>query len=300
MIKACIPDCSSKDGTAPFQIHRLQPHEFEAIRRLAYDKFGLDLRKGKEELVAARLGKRMREGGFESFEEYYRHVVGDTSGDALVGMIDALATNHTSFLREATHFQFLKKEVLPGLRERPRIEMWSAACSTGEEAYTLAFTLHDQWGADTFRKVRILATDISTKALAAAQNAVYLAERFSAVPPAWLRQYLLRGEGRWTGWYRVKPEVRSQIEYARLNLVEPFSQRSLFPVIFCRNVMIYFDKPTQEGVVNRLAACLEPGGYLFIGHAESLTGLKHELTYVRPAIYRKPGPAFARGLRWPT
>jgi len=288
------------DEAAPFQVQRLKPHEFESIRRLAYDKFGLDLRKGKEELVAARLGKRMRQGGFDSFEEYYQHVVGDRSGEALIGMIDALATNHTSFLREAAHFDFLRQDVLPGLRERPRIELWSAACSTGEEPYTLAFTLGDQWGADAFRKVRILATDISTKALAAAKSAVYPAERFSAVPPGWLRQYLLRGEGRWQGWYRVKPEVRREVEFARLNLVEPFSQPSLFPVIFCRNVMIYFDKATQEAVVNRLAACLEPGGYLFIGHAESLTGIRHDLTYVRPAIYRKPGPGVGRGVRWTT
>jgi chemotaxis protein methyltransferase CheR len=284
----------------PVQVQRLKPHEFEAIRRLAHDKFGLDLRTGKEELVAARLGKRMRQGGFESFAKYYDHIIGDPSGEALVGMIDALATNHTSFLREAAHFDFLRQEVLPGLRERPRVELWSAACSTGEEPYTLAFTLCEQWGADALRKVRILATDISTKALAAAKRAVYPAERFSAVPPSWLRQFLLRGEGSWKGYYRIKPEVRSQVEFARLNLVEPSSQRNLFPVVFCRNVMIYFDKATQEAVVNRLAACLEPGGYLFIGHAESLTGVRHELAYVRPAIYRKPGPGVGQRLRWPT
>jgi chemotaxis protein methyltransferase CheR len=286
-------------AAAPVQLQRLQPREFEAIRRLAYDKFGLDLRKGKEELVAARLGKAMRAGGFDSFEKYYRHVVGDSSGEAMVGMIDALATNHTSFLREAAHFAYLREHVLPGLRDRPRVELWSAACSTGEEPYTLAFTLCDQWGPEGLGKVRILATDISTKALAAAKNGVYPAERFNAVPPAWLRQYLLKGQGRWTGWCRVKPAVRKQVEFARMNLVEPFSQRGLFPVIFCRNVMIYFDKPTQEALVNRLTACLEPGGHLFIGHAESLTGVRHELTYVRPAVYRKPGSGTGRGLRWP-
>ncbi|MGC9947837.1 MAG: protein-glutamate O-methyltransferase CheR [Bryobacteraceae bacterium] len=299
MSKAAI-DFAANEKAAPVEGQCLRRREFEAIRRLAYEKFGLDLRKGKEDLVAARLGKRMREGGFASFQAYYQHVVADSSGEALIGMIDALATNHTSFLREAAHFEFLRANVIPGLRGRPRIELWSAACSTGEEPYTLAFSLCDQLGADAFRKVRILATDISTKALAAAQSAVYPAERFSAVPPGWLRQFLLRGEGRWKGFYRVKPEVRGQVEFARLNLVESFPQRGLFPVIFCRNVMIYFDKVTQEAVVNRLAACLEPGGYLFIGHAESLTGVRHDLTYVRPAIYRKPGSASGRGVRWPT
>jgi chemotaxis protein methyltransferase CheR len=180
------------------------------------------------------------------------------------------------------------------------VGLWSAACSTGEEPYTLAFTLCDQWGVDAFRKVHILATDISTKALAAAKSGVYPAERFNTVPPGWLRQFLLRGEGRWKGWYRVKPELRSQVEFERLNLVESFSRHSLFPVILCRNVMIYFDKPTQEGVVNRLAACLEPGGYLLIGHAESLTGVKHGLTYVQPAIYRKPGTASGQRRPCPT
>lgn len=287
---------AGREQPEPFQVSRLKPHEFEAIRRLAYDKFGLDLHQGKEELVTARLAKRMCEGGFGSFEQYYRHVVSDPSGQALVGMIDALATNHTSFLREAAHFEFLRQNVLPALRERPRVEMWSAACSTGEEPFTLAFTLGEEWGAAALRKVRILATDISTTALEAAAHAVYPAERFSAVPSDWLRRYLLRGEGRWDGWYRVKPAVRSQVEFARLNLVEPFSQRQLFPVIFCRNVMIYFDKATQDAVVNRLAACLEPGGYLFIGHAESLTA-RHELTCVRPAVYRKAGPPSAQGLK---
>jgi chemotaxis protein methyltransferase CheR len=284
-----------RERASPFQIQRLQPHEFEAIRRLAYDEFGLDLRQGKEELVAARLGKRMRQGGFASFDEYYRHVIGDSSGEALIGMIDALATNHTSFMREAAHFDFLRQVVLPGLRERARVELWSAACATGEEPYTLAFTLADQWGWEALRKVRILATDISAKALAAAKSAVYPAERFSTVPPGWLPRFLLRGEGRWEGHYRIKPEVRSQVEFTRLNLVERFSHPNPFPVIFCRNVMIYFDKATQEGVVNRLAGSLEPGGYLFIGHAESLTGVHHELTYVQPAIYRKPGQGIGRG-----
>jgi len=277
------------------RIERLQPREFEAIRRLAYEKFGLDLRKGKEELVAARLGKRMREGGFRSFEEYYRHVVQDQSGAALIGMIDALATNHTSFLREAAHFEFLRERVLPGLRERARVELWSAACSTGEEPYTLAFSLCEAWGLEAFRRVRILATDISTKVLAAAQKAVYPAERFQAFPPTWLRQFLLRGDGRWKGWYRVKPELRSQVEFARLNLVEPFAHSRPFAAIFCRNVMIYFDKATQEVLVNRLAESLEPGGHLFIGHAESLSGVRHGLTYIQPAVYRKP--AAGRGLK---
>lgn len=283
------------DSPSRLAAERLKPREFEAIRQLAYQKFGLDLRQGKEELVTARLGKRMREGGFSSFEEYYQHVVGDHTGEALIGMIDALATNHTSFLREVAHFDFLREHVLPALQARPRIDFWSAACSTGEEPYTLAFTLYDAWGAAGFHKAHIQATDISTKALASAKRAVYAAERFRALPATWLRQFLLRGEGPWKGYYQVKPEVRGAIGFARLNLIEPIGQHQSFAVIFCRNVMIYFDKATQEAVVNRLSACLEPGGYLFIGHAESLTGIRHDLAYVRPAIYRKPGARGGQG-----
>ncbi|MGA2136648.1 MAG: protein-glutamate O-methyltransferase CheR [Bryobacteraceae bacterium] len=282
-----MPEQASEPAM-PAAIRRLKPEEFNAIRRLAYEKFGLDLRQGKEELVAARLGKCMRQGGFDTFEKYYRHVVGDPSGEALVGLIDALATNHTSFLREIAHFDFLRRNILPGLRDRSRMEFWSAACSTGEEPYSLAFTLHQEWGAETFRRVRILATDISTKALAAAQNGIYRAERFETLPPDWLHRFLRRGQGNWVGSYRVKPEIRAQIHFARLNLVESFAQAT-FPVIFCRNVMIYFDKATQEAVVDRLSHCLEPGGYLLIGHAESLTAVRHGLNYICPAIYRKPG-----------
>ena len=261
--------------------------EFEEIRRLAYEKFGLDLRQGKEELVSARLGRKIRESHCRSFREYYRHVLDDATGEALIGMIDALATNHTSFLREPAHFEFLKERVLPALMSRSTIDIWSAACSTGEEPYTIAFTILEKMSPADYAKLRILATDISTKALDSARRAVYPSERFTEFPSAWMSRFLLRGQGQWKGWYRMKPEVTGRVEFARLNLVEPFAPNRHFPLIFCRNVMIYFDKPTQERLVNRLAEYLEPGGYLFVGHAESLTGVSHPLQYVQPAIYRK-------------
>jgi chemotaxis protein methyltransferase CheR len=206
----------------------------------------------------------------------------------LIGMIDALATNHTGFLREPAHFDFLRDQILPALAGRHTIDIWSAACSTGEEPYTIAFTAMENMLSSDYGRLRILATDISTKALDSARHATYPAERFAELPPGWMPRFLLRGQGRWKGWYRIKPEVSGRVEFARLNLVEPFSHTRRFPLILCRNVMIYFDKPTQERVVNRLAGHLEPGGYLFVGHAESLTGVDHPLQYVRPAIYRKP------------
>jgi len=269
----------------------LTAHEFETVRRLAYDKFGLDLKQGKEQLVSARLGKKIREGNFRSFRDYLNSVLADSTGESLIALIDALTTNFTSFFREQVHFEFLANKALPALRDRDTLEIWSAACSTGEEPYSLACTLLDALAGAPRPRVRITASDISTRALDAARAAVYSAERFHGLPTQWLRKYLLRGQGDWAGYYRVKPEIRNLIEFRRLNLIEAISHPRPFPLIFCRNVMIYFDKPTQEVVVNKLADWLEPGGYLFVGHAESLSGVRHSLQYVQPAVYRKTSDA---------
>lgn len=263
----------------------LGARDFEQIRQLAYGTFGLDLKPGKEDLVSARLRRLLRTGGFRSFEDYYRHVVADRTGTALAGMIDALATNHTAFLREPDHFAFLRDVVLPTLATRETVEIWCAASSTGEEVWTLAMLLNETCPQ---RRISIMASDISNKALEAAQTAEYTPDRCTGIPAAWLARYFVPGKGP-AKTYCIAPRIRAQAGFRRLNLVEPFSWGRLFPVIFCRNVMIYFDRQTQEQVVGRLAAVLEPGGYLFVGHAESLTRISHSLEYVRPAVYRKPG-----------
>jgi chemotaxis protein methyltransferase CheR len=263
----------------------LGARDFEQIRQLAHGTFGLDLKPGKEELVSARLRRLLRKGGFRTFQDYYRHVLADNSGAALAAMIDALATNHTAFLREPEHFKFLRAEVLPGLASRDSVEVWCAACSTGEEVWTLAMILNEAFPQ---RRISIVASDISNKALEAAQTAEYAAERCQGIPAAWLARYFVQGKNP-VKTYSVAPRTRAQASFRRVNLVENISWGRLFPVIFCRNVMIYFDRETQEQVVGRLAAALEPGGYLFVGHAESLTRISHSLDYVRPAVYRKPG-----------
>lgn len=265
----------------------LKAREFAKIRQLAYDTFGLDLRAGKETLVSTRLGKQIRESGCRSFDEYYQHVVEDSTGESLINLIDALTTNHTSFFREPAHFDFLRKTFLPEWKDRGTIGIWSAACSTGEEPYSIAIGLLEELGPAAPGKIRILATDISTRVLAKAGQGIYPAERFEGLPGLQLRRFWLRGEGDWAGCYRAKKQLRALVEFRRLNLLEPVPQIGHFPLIFCRNVMIYFDKPTQQRVVERLAGCLEPGGYLLTGHAESLTGIEHGLKYVQPAIYRK-------------
>jgi chemotaxis protein methyltransferase CheR len=264
----------------------LSSRDFERFSALAKQKFGLDLRKGKEELVSARLRKKLRELSMVSFSDYFKLVEADRSGETLIGLIDALATNHTSFFREPAHFDFLRRRALPELQARGRFNVWSAACSSGEEPYSIALALLEALGAQAGRQVRILATDISTKVLKLASAGVYAAERITALDPKLQRSYFLRGERQSEGLFKLRPEVREMVEFRRLNLVEPLPALGPFSLIFCRNVMIYFDGATQETLVNRLAACLEPGGYLFVGHAESLTGIRHPLDYVQPAVYR--------------
>jgi chemotaxis protein methyltransferase CheR len=264
---------------------KLRRHEFDMICRMMYDSFGIDL-EGKEVLVEARLGKKLRELEMRSFEQYWEMVKNDRSGEALTAMVDVLTTNHTSFFRENQHFNFLQTTVLPELRGKKQIRIWSAACSTGEEPYSIAFTLLQGLGVEAISRVDIFATDISTRVLAAAKQGVYSADRFRSMPTDQQRRFLLKGSGASEGSYLVKKEIRSAIAFERLNLMEDFAHVGLFSVIFCRNVMIYFDQKTQESLVNRLAKQLEPGGYLLIGHAESLNGINHNLKYICPATYR--------------
>ena len=270
----------------------LKQRDYEQIRTLAYDYCGIDLRTGKEELVKARLGKKLRQLGLSSYSEYCDFVKHDQTGEALVSMIDALTTNHTNFFREPQHFAFLR-QLLRKNREQhgPAFKVWSAACATGEEPYSIAFTMLE--GASPIARAprdapgSILATDISTQALGKAAAGNFRAERFEGLPLETLGMHLLRGQGQSEGWFKVRPEVRALIEFRRLNLMDVPSSLGLFRVIFCRNVMIYFDQPTQEALILRLMQHLESGGYLFIGHSESLNGMRHALEYVQPAVYRK-------------
>jgi chemotaxis protein methyltransferase CheR len=275
-------------------VPELKPRDFALIRDLAYSRFGLDLRHGKERLVSSRLGKHMRAGGFSSFNEYFRHVSTDQTGTALMEMIDSLTTNHTSFLRERQHFDFLRETVLRLYLDRPRLDIWCTASSTGEEPYSILFSILSELGDGCSPDVRLLATDLSSRVLSVARKAIYTADRVAMLPPEWQPRFFLRGEAASKGLYRVKPEVTARVTFERLNLMDPFPGSTCYQVIFCRNVMIYFDQKTQESVVNRLAECIEPGGYFFVGHAESLAGIRHSLQYVKPAVYRKPAAGLSK------
>jgi len=267
----------------------LTPRDFDRIRKVAFDYCGLDIEPGKEELVASRLGKIMRKLNIATYAEYYDYVLGDKTEQALVTMIDSLTTNHTSFFREQQHFEFLHSTILPALAGRPQIDIWSAACSSGEEPYTIAFSVKDYFNGGG-PALKIVASDISTRILERAQRATYSSDHVKGVPVPTMQKYFLRGHGAMEDQFRVKPQIRSLVEFRRINLSEPLqNMQTQFPLILCRNVMIYFNAETQKQVVDSLAQQLEPGGYLFIGHSESLNRIKHSLEYVRPAIYRRPG-----------
>ncbi len=273
---------------APPPTPPLHDRELRAIAQLVYQKSGITLSPAKHALVSARLQKRLRHGGFRSFGAYLDHVAGDPSGQELTELLDAIATNHTSFFREPQHFEFLRSRVLPPLAARGRApSVWSAACSTGDEPFTIAMTLRDQLAEPLVAQARILASDLSTKALRTAGAGVYRLEHLAGVPREVLRAHFERGMGAQEGLARVAPAVRRLVEFRRLNLLEITSLGESFDVVFCRNVMIYFDRLVQQRVVSTLERHIAPGGYLFISHAESLNGITHGLRWVAPAIYQR-------------
>jgi chemotaxis protein methyltransferase CheR len=267
----------------------LSDRDLACIVTLVYERAGIRLHDGKRELITARLQKRLRLLGLSSYREYLDLLQRDASGEEMVAFLDAIATNHTSFFREEQHFAFLRDRVLPGLLARPgrqEIRVWSAACSTGEEPYTLAITLADALpdGADG---VNLFASDLSTKALATARGAVYKMDRVRGIPSDVLRRHFERGMGAQEGLARVSPALRRRVEFAQLNLLEIGDLGRRFDVIFCRNVMIYFDRVVQQRVVSMLERHLAPDGYLFISHSESLNGITHGLRWLAPAVYQR-------------
>jgi chemotaxis protein methyltransferase CheR len=265
--------------------------ELAGIVRLVYEKSGITLHAGKRALIVARLHSRVRAGGHRSFGEYLKVVQADRSGRELGLLLDAIATNHTSFYREPQHFAFLRDTVVPRWRAtRMRsLQIWSAACSSGEEPYSIAMTLND-CGATGAGQVQLLASDLSSKALARARAGVYATDRVEALPLETLRRHFEKGVGRQAGTVRVQPHVRNAVQFEQLNLLDITDLGRRFDTIFCRNVMIYFDKSVQQRVVSMLERHLNPGGFLFISHSESLNGIAHRLHWVAPAIYERTRP----------
>ena len=264
----------------------LSAAQFERISLLMYRLCGINLHHGKEELVKARLMKRLRKLGLSSFQHYLRYIERDKSGQELAIMIDALTTNKTSFFREPQHFDYLRRQILPRLMKR-RIRVWSAGCSSGEEPFSIAILLREELSGIDRKDVRILGTDISKRMLEVARAAVYEQEALRDVPPQLLLKYFTCVQTKPPRTYRVNDTVSVMVRLARLNLMGEWPMRGPFDVIFCRNVMIYFDKNTRQELIHRFWELLQPGGLLFLGHSESLTALSHQFRYVQPAIYIK-------------
>jgi chemotaxis protein methyltransferase CheR len=266
----------------------LNAREFEQIRALAHRHFGIDLNEAKHALVEARIGKLLRDLGMKSFQHYFDYVTSDSSGVALAKMVDVLTTNHTNFFREPRHFDLLRSTIFPTLLQRAQIHIWSAACSSGEEPYTIAMTLLEASREQALAKLKIRASDISNRVREVGEQGIYAADKIKEIPPDLQRRYMLKGQNASANCYRFKNEVRGLIAFEHCNLMEPLAPDYRCSVIFCRNVMIYFDRETQQDLVRRLSHNLEEGGYLFIGHSESLNSITHGLEYVAPATYRKP------------
>jgi len=259
--------------------------QFDRIRTLLHGLCGINLVPGKEGLVKTRLTKRLRALGLKSFEAYLNHL--EENPAEITTMVDFLTTNKTNFFREIHHFHYLRDTFLPPCKEkRCSLRLWSAGCSSGEEAYSLAILLNEEFPDRTRWDIRILATDISTRMLQKAREAVFEEEAIQEVPGLWRQKYFLCcRRNRESRIYQLREDIRSMVRLARLNLMDHWPMRGPFDVIFCRNVMIYFDKPTQERLVNRFWELLAPGGLLLVGHSESLTTFPHKFHYAQPAVY---------------
>ncbi len=260
--------------------------QFEKVKNLVYRECGIYLKSGKEALVRARLTKRLRALRMKSFGEYLAYLENEGKGIELSCMIDVITTNKTSFFREIDHFHFLREKVLPNLTNR-RIRFWSAGCSSGEEPFSLAMLLLDAMPDIGSKDALILATDISTSMLKQTQAAIYSEEKLTALPKSFLNKYFVKMSTQGVRTYQVGAVAKKMVRPALLNLMEPWPMKGPFDAIFCRNVMIYFDTQTQHKLVNRFWDLLEPGGYLFVGHSEGLSAIKHKFRYQRPAVYKR-------------
>lgn len=277
---------------------RLSYEEFLDLSHLIETQYGIKMPENKKEMLEARLRKRLRLLGFDTFSQYCEYLFTEEGMDVeLVHMLDVVTTNKTDFFRGEDHFEFLVQHVLPemisldGAGINRDLMIWSAGCSSGEEAYTLAIVLNE------FRyrvpglqfRFNILGTDLSSRVLEVASRAVYSEEKVKPVPNELQRKYMMRSKDQNRRLMRIVPEVRQQVKFRRLNFLEgDFGLREPMDVVFYRNVMIYFKRPTQKEILSKIIHCIRPGGYLFIGHSETLSGLDLPVHLVVPTVYRKP------------
>jgi chemotaxis protein methyltransferase CheR len=268
--------------------------DFLLFQRLIEREAGIHLAPVKKALLVGRLARRLRELGIRTLREYYKRVASDPA--ELTHMLDCISTNETHFFREPSHFDFLSSQVLPrwngeakaGARPK-QVRVWSAGCSTGEEPYSLAMTLLDHLPSSAGWHIDILATDLSTRVLKRASEGQWPIQKAEEIPDGYLKSYMLRGTGSQEGRMKAGLEIRQAVRFERLNLLEgsSFPSSKLFDLIFCRNVLIYFQPETKQQVIQRLLNHLAPDGYLFVGHSESLNHLTDAVHSVIPTVYTR-------------
>jgi chemotaxis protein methyltransferase CheR len=267
----------------------LTDSEFKRLRELVHARTGIALSEAKRELLYGRLARRLRKLKLNSFAEYCRLVESDESAE-LQELTNAITTNLTSFFREDYHFKQLSLEALPQIESKRsstrRIRLWSAGCSTGEEPYSLAIVMRESLARLAGWDIKLLATDIDSKVVATATEGVYASDRFKGVAPERVRSWFREVAGR-PGFLAASAELKSLITFKQLNLLDPWPVKGPFDVIFCRNVVIYFDKATQRGLFDRMADLQEPGGWLFIGHSENLLNVTRRYKLVGRTVYRR-------------
>lgn len=275
------------DARAAPGLLEIGDREFRLFRELIQAETGIQVKDAKRSLVAGRLTKRLRTLGLGTFHEYYEFLQGSGRKEELRNLVNCITTNKTSFFREEAHFAILR-DWLPAIAAHRRsrsIRIWCAACSTGEEPYSIAMTaLEALGGASSFR---ILASDIDTEVLKTAEKGIYTVDGLASVPLQYRKRYFFRGVGEWDGYSQIKPELQGLVEFRQFNLIrQPWTITGLFDAIFLRNVVIYFDRDTQRGIFERLAAHLAPDGLLFVGSSESLFWLPELFSSVSHAVYR--------------
>lgn len=270
---------------------QLSAKDFSRLSELIHGECGIKMPPSKKTMLEARLQKRLRALSMSGFDQYGEYLF-STQGLAteLPHLLDVVTTNTTDFFREPNHFELLSSSILPRWQARASgrpLAVWSAGCSTGEEPYTLAMVLSEYQVKEPDFRFTILATDISTRVLEHAVRAVYAEEKLAKVPKILHRRYFLRSKDRGRRLVRVAPEIRGLVGFRRLNFMEDFGFREKMDIIFCRNVMIYFDRPTQERLLGKFCAHLRQGGHVFIGHSESLTGMRLPLRQLAPTVYER-------------
>lgn len=268
---------------------KLTDQEFVTLSTFVRDQFGINL-SNKRVLIEGRMSNVLRERGMSSFQQYLDVLFADRSGAEVNALLNRLTTNHSYFMREKEHFNFMSTHVLPFLeKNRPDrdLRIWSAGCSAGQEAYTMAIVIDEYFGSKkSLWDTTILATDISMNVLEQAKRAIYTADNLRDIPPHWLQKYFVHLGG---DQYQVCDRIRSQVVFRHYNLMEPIPFQKPFDLIFCRNVMIYFDAQTKKAVINRFYDSTSVGGFLFIGHSEVISRDTSRYTYIKPAIYQRKG-----------